>query len=454
MRLESAFFAATLFAGCGVVDRRPLDPEASEARYRARSLTDPGLCAYLESNGRPPGSWDLEALTLVALYYRPDLDIARARLERARAGSTTAAVWPNPVLGVEAGKSLTAEQGISPWLYGFDLRFPVDEIWKRGHRIEAAEHFGEVARLEFLETAWRVRGHVRAALARHLLALRDLDLRQSEEGLRLGAATLAERKLALGEAFSLDVSAARTELAASRAFLIAAETIVSDARFGVAAALGLSGSALEGVTFLWPDFERPPAENALGPLQTAGLLNRVDIRRLLAEYAAAEAVLQLEVAKQYPDISFGPSYEFEEGDRKFRLGLSITLPVFDQNQGPIAEALARREEAAARFLSLQAQVIGELESAVARYRGARKELAEADRADAEAERREKSVRRAVELGESDRAVLTGVRLEAVAAARIRLDALRKTQDALGDLEEAIHQPLETRPRSPREGEDP
>lgn len=454
MRLGPLLLIAGGLSGCGGVDSRPLDPEASETEFRARTLAAPGLRAYIESQGKTPGSWDLETLTLVAFYYHPELDIARARLDRARAGSRTASAWPNPVLAVEAGKSLTADRGVSPWLYGFDLRLPVDELWKRGYRIEAAEHLGEASRLELFEAAWRVRSRLRAAFARHLLALRELDLRRVEEDLRSEAATLMERKLTLGEAFLLDVSTARSERATSRAARLASETLVSESRLAVASALGLSGSALEGVAFTWANLDQPPAVSALGPLQTAGLLNRLDVRRRLAEYAAAEALLQLEASKRYPDISFGPSYEFEEGERRFRLGMSITLPIFDQNQGPIAEALAQRKETGARFLALQAQVIGELESALARYRGAREELAEADKASLEVQRREKAVRRAVELGESDRVALAAVRLEGVALARNRLEALRRAQEALGDLEGASQKPFDLPLRSPREGDDP
>lgn len=454
MRLGPLLVVAGALAGCGGIDPQPIDPVASEAEFRARTLQAPALIAYLESHGKTAGRWDLDTLTLVAIYYHSDLDVARARLERARAGLRTASAWPNPVLGVEAGKSLTADPGVSPWLYGFDLRLPVDELWKRGHRIEAAEHLGEAARLELLEAAWRVRARLRSALSRHLLALRELDVRRADEELRGELATVMERKLTLGEAFLVDVSVARSERTASRGARLGSETLVSESRTALAAALGFPTSALDGVSFAWEAFDQPPAESALGPLQTQGLLNRLDIRRGLSEYAAAEAILQFELSKRYPDISFGPSYEFEEGERRFRLGMSITLPLFDQNQGPIAGALAGRKEASARFLALQARAIGDLDSALTRYRGAREELAQADASLEELQRRDAAIRRAVELGESDRAALAGVRLERLAAQRNRLESLRRAQDALGDLEGAIQKPLEAPLPSPRGGKQP
>jgi outer membrane protein TolC len=83
------------------------------------------------------------------------------------------------------------------------------------------------------------------------------------------------------------------------------------------------------------------------------LLSRADILASLSQYAASEAALQLEVAKQYPDVHLSPGYEFDQGDNKWSLGLTVTLPVLNQNRGGIAEAEARRLESGETFLALQ-----------------------------------------------------------------------------------------------------
>src|SRR5204863_91869 len=77
------------------------------------------------------------------------------------------------------------------------------------------------------------------------------------------------------------------------------------------------------------------------------------------------------------DVRLNPGYQFDQGDNKWTLGIMFELPVLNQNQGPIAEAGARREEAAARLTALQTKVIGEIDQAVAGYRSARGQLATA-----------------------------------------------------------------------------
>jgi cobalt-zinc-cadmium efflux system outer membrane protein len=159
--------------------------------------------------------------------------------------------------------------------------------------------------------------------------------------------------------------------------LSAAQAKRDDARSRLAQALGISLAALEGVN-LEVDF----SANVPGALTSAdargvALRGRADILGALADYAAAEADLRLQVAKQYPDLHLGPAYAWNSGnagDSQWSLGVTLELPILDQNQGPIAEAEARRKLAAAKFVALQAQVIGMIDRAVAGLESARKQL--------------------------------------------------------------------------------
>jgi cobalt-zinc-cadmium efflux system outer membrane protein len=443
------FLVAAGILGCAHPEPQPLDPQKSETEFRARTLEDPGLRRFMESNPGataapvPADSWDLNALTLAAFYYQPELDLARARLGQARAAGVTAGMWPNPVAGFNLEKVTNAAAGVKPWIYGFSLSLPLDTLWKRGYKIEESERLGEAALLALAEAGWRVRSRVRAALAEHLFALRELDLRRLEEVVRVEVVAALERKLALGEIFRLDVDAAQGELSNARLAIHTAEGRAAESRAQLAGALGVPHSALKGKSFAWPGLESPPslASLSLETAQKTGLLNRIDLRGLLAEYDAAEAVLKREVAGRYPDVSLGPGLLNDQGDKKFTLGLSFTLPVLNQNEGPIAEADARRKEVAARFYQMQAAAIGDVEVASERYQAALAELGEAEKTLGTIDRREKATQRAIDLKELDRTALTGLRLERVQARASRLGALKRAQDALGSLEDAVQRPL-------------
>lgn len=438
-------WVAVILSGCSSTESQPLDPVTSEAQFRARSMADGELLRYVEKalHRVPDGSWDLELLTFAAFFYHSDLDVARARLSGSMAGIRTAGEIPNPTVNGDLEKVLGSSGPPSPWVYGLNLNMPLDFLWKRGYRIEQAKHTAMAARIELLEAGWRVRARLRAALVDHLLSLLEHEARRFEETVRAEVSAALERRLAVGEIFRLDVDGAKADLATARVATLASEGRVAESRAGLAASIGVPVAALDGIRLSWPDLEKVPAESAL-PLRSvvaAGLTNRLDIRRTLSEYAASEAALQLELRKRYPDLNLGPGYLWDQGDKKFTIGLSLSLPIFNQNGGPIAEAEALRKEVGARFLALQAGAIAEMEAALARYRSAFAQLSETENTIASIERRESTVRRAIELGEMDRVALTGIRLEMASAKEARLGAIRRAQAALGELEDAVQRPL-------------
>src|SRR5579883_1261174 len=264
----AALVAAAL--GCAGPEAEELDPARSESEFRSRTLSDPGLARFAEANrGKesgpfPPERWDLGALTLVAFYYHPDLDLARARLTQVRAGRVTAGMWPNPVVGFEGSRVANVEPGFTPWIYGANLSFPVDTLWKRGYRVEEADRLTEAGALALAEAGWKVRSRVRAALAEHVFAARELGLRRAEEAAREKVVRAMERKLALGDVFRLDVDVAQGDLLASRLAIHTAEGKVAESRAALASALGVPAPALREARIDWPELDRPPSEESLG----------------------------------------------------------------------------------------------------------------------------------------------------------------------------------------------
>jgi outer membrane protein TolC len=271
-----------------------------------------------------------------------------------------------------------------------------------------------------------------------------LDLLHSEEQVRRDQVHILEQRLSAGEISRPEVHLARIELSKTHLAINTVEGQFAEAKAGLAASIGIPVTALQDVVLSWPDFDSPPNVESLTPREITrdAVINRLDVRRSLARYAATEADLQLEIAKQYPDVQIGPGYTYEEKNNFFTIGVSTTLPVFNRNQGPIAEAEARRKEAASIFLQTQAQVIAESDRTLALYTAALKELEEADESLRKLQdTQQRAMQNAVRVGEEDQLVLNSVRIETSVIARIRLDALSRAQTALGELEDAVQRPL-------------
>jgi len=153
--------------------------------------------------------------------------------------------------------------------------------------------------------------------------------------------------------------------------------------------------------------------------------------------------VRLEIAKQYPNVTLGPGYEYEPGlgEYEFTLAAAGDLPIFNQNQGPIAEAEARRRGIAVQLTSLQAQTMGAVDTALTGYRAATAAVQTADTLVIESERRSDQIARSLEAGEADRPTLVAAQIELSTVELSRFEAGVLQRQALGALEDAFQRQL-------------
>jgi outer membrane protein, heavy metal efflux system len=453
--LLTAFCLASLLVvsldGCATYHPEPLDTVKAAQQFDSRSLSNAGLCEYLKANlglkfsACPSPEWDLASLTLVGFYYSPDIAVADARVREADAAVITARAVPNPTVHLGPQFREAINPNFAPWGIGsFNLDLPIETAGKRGYRTAEAQRLADAARLAAGQTAWTVRSRIRAALLQYLLDDRARDLSEREEETLAQVVRLFEQRVNAGRASQPELYLVQSSFEAAKLKSIEIVARVSVDRNALSAALGVPVQTLDGVEFSWPGFDSPTGQQSLSAteIQRLALLNRIDLRRQLAQYAAADEALKLEIARQYPDINITGGYSWEGGENIFELGPSAALPVFNQNQGPIAEAEARRREVAAQFLAMQAGIIEQSQTSLTRYRGSLGALVAARNAAELQAKRLSQARRAVAVGESDTVVLAQAQLQNLSAQQGLLDSLTNAQTALGALEDSIQRPLD------------
>lgn len=454
---------AMLCAGCAAYRPAPLSAVRNAQAIQARSLDDPRLWDFIAAaragapsragsgaddgaaaDGQAGRNWDLASLTLAALYFHPNLDLARADLAEARAGVRTARQVPNPSLSFE---DLSYAPGAPPgtaWTIAPIINFMIETFGKREKRTAEATAMLQAARGELRSASWRVRAGVRDALIDLWAAQRRMDLLQARLDAQGQLVTLLERGLAVGETSGLELARERAD--GNRVNLAArdAERAAVAARSQLAASIGIPLQALEGVRLSFDAFDKPAQPEAAvadSDLRQEALTQRSDVQTVLADYAAAEAALALEVANQYPNLTLSPGYEWDAGRHRYMLLPAVDLPLFNQNQGPIAQARARREQAAARFTALQTQIIESLDGATAMYRATNQTLATADSLLSGEQDRERQTLQLFKAGEIDRPTLLSVQLERIAAEESKLDVTVQQRQALAAVEDALQHPF-------------
>ncbi len=446
-----ALAVALVTAGCALqpYQPRPLDGTEPAALFRAHDLADPGLRAFLERNAHAPAAWpaprwDLSGLTLAAFYFHPQLRVAQARQAVQRAARISAGQAANPVLSVPWEHHSDEEPDQSgPWSIGMALEVLLERRGKRAARQARAAAEAEAAALDLQAVAWQVRGAVRQAFVDLAAARQAQTQAQRRAQAADEAVRLLERRLALGATSAFEVGAQRLERRRLQLAAHAARAAVADTTAALARAVGLHPHALDGVELDASALQTLPAVAALDgdALQAQALTARADLLAMLRRYAAAEAALHLEIERQYPDLRLSPGYLFDQGDNVWSLGASLVLPLLNRNEGPIAEAEARRSEAAARVQALQFEIVTALRRAIGRYAAEAEAEAAARALAAEAQARADQVARQLALGHTDRLDLVRSRLEAAGAAAALAEARHRRQAALGRLEDALGRPL-------------
>jgi cobalt-zinc-cadmium efflux system outer membrane protein len=426
----------------------PIVPAATALRLERRSLSDPGLRRFMEQNRKltawPLRTWNLNDLALAAYYFNPQMQVARKEAEAAEAGIITAGERPNPMVTLRPGIP-------SPYLLSLRFDVPIQTAGRRSYKIKQAAALTQAARFNLAAIAWKVRSGVRAALVQYFFDEQQAELAVAETRFDARQVQGLRARWVAGEIARPAVVSAEASLLHARRAARAASGRVLEDRAALAASIGVPQRALDGIRLGLEGFAHPPDTRSLSPqfIEREAVIDRLDVRQALAEYAAAEAALQLEIARQHPNIQIGPGYSFEEGSNYFTTGLAAVLPIFNRNQGPIAQAEAERKLAAARLMAVQSQAIAQSEAALARYRSALAEWRDAQKSRHEIRRiLEPLSKQSVTVGEADWLALNGVQLEGVRAAGVALQSLDQAQQALGQLEDAVERPLEAGEAAP------
>jgi cobalt-zinc-cadmium efflux system outer membrane protein len=361
----------------------PLNSAGLAAAFGARRLDDPALQRFLSVAGmtvRTP-LWTPRSLALVAVFFRPELDIARATWHEGLAGEITAGGRPQPSAGVSVDRTERPDEGKStPWSVGLNSAFEVELGGKRGARLARARAVTMASKLRVTADAWRLAGEAATAAAAVMSAHGAVASAHTERQILDTILTLVRSRYTQGAVALTDVSRIEADVQASAVTAFGTERDHLAARDLLARSLGLPLAQVDSLSLI-PDSGSSCVTLDTLPvvtLESRALQMRADIGGALAAYAITEADVRLAVAQQYPDATFGPAIGWDQGIGRWTLNLGFARVVVNRNRGPIAEAEARRAGAAARFDQIQQSVLAEVARAGAECGAARRELVAAE----------------------------------------------------------------------------
>lgn len=361
-------------AGCQSYQPAPLDLADHRNKLDARVSSTEPIARFIEhlaeSGTATPDRFDpTDGISpaegeVLALFYNPDLRLARLGAGVALATYETAGLWEDPEFGFD-GAELLSPSG--PFEYGLALSLTIPVSGRLDVEKDRAGAAYEAELRRIVDAEWRTRAAVRAAWASWSAASERLRLLREVVGQVERIASITDRLEAAGELTRVEARLLRAELVKTRADLAVADYDESRARVMLLGLIGLPPDA--GVELLpaIPPAPKTEASDAVTRLIKAN--TTLAVRR--AEYQVAEETLRLEIRKQYPDITIGAGYGSEDDDDRLLLGVSIPIPVLNANRAGIAEAEAEREVARAAAETTFERLRRELALARAAHEAAR-----------------------------------------------------------------------------------
>lgn len=440
-----------LFVGCASYQPHPLVPDKELAGLRAIGLGNLRI-EYTESGAPSEGApvqfdprdgLNEAELASVALTINPTLRAKRAEIGEAQALLVSAGLLPNPDIGAFIRSGIGGASGTA---LGFDALFGLLRPDERPAKRALAEAQIEVVRAEVAAEELRLVSDVRRARIALLSAGQSARLFQQELALRDNAVALVHQQRELGETTQIGLALVELDRTMVQRQVREATAAVEHGRRFLNALLGvpptldlqLVGSGGDLTFSLVPDLTDEQIDARL-------LVGRSDLRTRVAEYQRAEQDLRLAVAQQYPNLSLGPTYEKDiEGSQGLGLGASIEVPLFDRNQGGIAEKVATRERKGAEYIATLHNLRAQAFEARAQLRRARAEV-ELEQSEVLplVQRTDVLFEAAFRAKELSIFEWLTVRARAVQARRDLLDALTRYASAVVELDSATGAPLVT-----------
>lgn len=419
-----------------------LDDEAVATEFVDRAADDASLAELVRASGYndewPPKRWRLDTLTLLGLYFNPDIDVARAQALASGAALATAA--RRAPLSVElAAEHHSREVDGEPWSLGVALGIPVGRQSRREAQLERATYIADAAAIEIAAAMWRVRASVRDAVIDLTASSRRTRLLEQQVSIHRDLTRLLQRRVEAGMLSARELGRERTALATAQTQLAIARSAYAGAYGDLAGALGLPLQTVQSLTIAQNAFNQTTDVPDRTTARATALRNRLDVHVRLLEFGAADSEVKLAVAEQYPLVTIDPGFFWDQGDNIWSLASLVIPPV--GAQAKVREAQARREVAARRFTALQVHVISDVESAREVLLVTRGSVTAAQEIVAQAEQQFERVRRYFDSGSGNRVELMTARLNAVQARQHLLDAQIAWRKSAARYEDAVQVPL-------------
>lgn len=320
---------------------------------------------------RPRGTgWTLAEVLRRVLARHPLVEAANGRVAAARGNRASAGEFANPLLTyqVENGPFFGAARppGVTTET-SFFATFPIEGLYQRWPRMRRADQELLASRSELVSTRRLVVLDATRAFYRVALAQASVDAAEEIESRLEALAAYNQARVAEGVAAEGDLIRIQVEVARAATTATLEQVELARARAALLPFLGEDAGAPPPLDSLSVSVEDSVLVNdSLPPLQQFVALagtGRPDLRAARARVAAAraEASFQRTLLVRQVGLVFGTKRL--SGFSTLIAGVTLPLPIFEQNRGARATAAGERAAAEAELVWSERLALAEVEAA-------------------------------------------------------------------------------------------
>lgn len=330
-----------------------------------------GLLSGVCRASSEPGPLNLRQLIAMAQRDNKDLQVARYGVQIGQARLLQAGVLPNPRLELSRSTDVAfRNEGEYTGAVGFNQQFPVAGRLLREKNVARVDI--ALAENEVVEAERRLAGEVATNVYRILVINQQMQSRTDLIAVEEKLAKTTRDRYKAAEVSELDVNTVKLDLQR----LAQEQSLLENQRHTASIALNtFVGRSVDAELVIEePSPDATPLQS-LKQLQILAFDTRPELRGAKLGVDRAQAQKELARSQRWEDWNVGVGVDQgkrvltglppQRSDRALTVSLSIPLPLFNKNQGLIAEAEVTEMQASARIDALRWGIAAQVASAYA-----------------------------------------------------------------------------------------
>ena len=319
----------------------------------------------------PPAKRSITIADAVSIFLQQNLQLVAARydIDTADAEKLTARLHPNPQITFGSSGLPVNFSGpfVSQQTFSYGISQTLELGGKRRKRIDAANANSDLAQGAFQMVVWQLTNDLKKRF--YAVLLNEALLKLAKENQTTFAETIKHTTelFEAGEISGLDLRRLEVEKLKFDTGLANSERDYELALRDLRVALGGDYRAMNVEVAGAVDFYQP-YDFSFAELRDKALAARPDLKAARLSERAADASIRLQDAQRIPDLTLGGGIDqVPSGTSTYNVGVGITLPVSNRNQGERAKALIEKKKAQNQQQIITNQVLSDVDKALVAF---------------------------------------------------------------------------------------